>query len=192
MMPIIIDRVLNLLDWKRATTSPIAKEELQHLLPLLHDQDAQAIIDAYPVIPIDREFAILSIEDEPLQRENIIDFIEMKYSGTAVGTFSEGLELLQNETFDVVLLDINLPDFYGNHAVSLIKTFSPTTDIIMVTAYRSYELIQEAIRNGAADYIVKPFCFDRVQLAIAHIMQRRALRALIQDRISQPTAGDLS
>jgi len=84
----------------------------------------------------------------------------------------DGLDLIKNNSFDIVISDIRMPRIDGIDILSYTKKFDPDISVILMTGYASIETAQKAIRFGASDYITKPF-----QLKEIPIIVERALRA---------------
>jgi len=81
-------------------------------------------------------------------------------AGYTVATSNSGthaLELLQHHTFDLIVSDIMMPDVDGLELLKRAKTYAPDIKVILITAYRSTETVIAALRQGAYDYITKPF-----------------------------------
>ncbi len=85
----------------------------------------------------------------------------------------EGLDLIGNTDFDVILTDLNLPDINGIELVSQAKQISPHTEIIVVTGNDSAEKAIEATRVGAFGYIVKPVDFGELMVDIRNAVERK-------------------
>ena len=103
----------------------------------------------------------LIIEDELLERRALEKLFKMcfpskfEYVASAMNG-NTGLKMLENSDFDLVILDINLPDLEGTEILSLINKNYPETKVIMATAYSDYEHIRKSMRNNAFDYLLKP------------------------------------
>ncbi len=78
--------------------------------------------------------------------------------------------------FDVVVTDIRMPGADGFQVLRAVKRTSPTTEVVMMTAYASVAKAVEAIREGAYDYLQKPFDPDEVSLVVARALERKRLR----------------
>lgn len=103
--------------------------------------------------------SILIVDDEPLNREVFSHTLKKSgYLTQSVGSGSHALELLKLEKFDLVLLDINMPEINGIQVLEGIKSSKTTRDIpvMMVTAENDNDTVLNCIRLGAADYIKKP------------------------------------
>jgi two-component system, NtrC family, response regulator HydG len=82
---------------------------------------------------------------------------------------------LQQETFDVVLTDLRMPDVDGMEVLRAARQAAPETQVIVMTAYGTIESAVEAIRRGAYDFLAKPFKEDEVLLRVAKALEKRRL-----------------
>ena len=89
-------------------------------------------------------------------------------------TGPEGLEILKNESIDLVLLDINMPDMDGITVLKTIRSDSTLSHIavIMATADEDLNTALECMRKGACGYVTKPLNMDQVKQQIAHCLGR--------------------
>jgi signal transduction histidine kinase/CheY-like chemotaxis protein len=105
-----------------------------------------------------KTYQILLLEDSFLDAELIrsnLDDMDLKYQLTQVQTRADFLNLLQTETFDLILSDYSLPDFDGITALQIAQQICPETPFIFVSATLGEELAIEALKNGATDYVLK-------------------------------------
>ncbi len=135
---------------------------------------------------------VLVVEDEPIMRVTLAhDLGEEGYEVTLAEDWEEGLKLIQENPYDIAILDIRLPKVSGLELLKTIRDKSPGTPVIMITAYGSVETAVEAMKAGAYDYITKPFSMDELLLLLLrtreHLdLQREArdLRQRLEDRYS--------
>lgn len=119
---------------------------------------------------------ILIVDDEPGMRR-ILDVNLRRDSHVVVeaaGT-AEALRLLGREEFDVVLTDQKMPDGTGLDILRAVQEDDPTTSVIFLTAVGTLELAVESMRQGAFDFLTKPFVPDVVRAAIRRAQERTAL-----------------
>ena len=119
---------------------------------------------------------ILVIDDEVGIREGCRRVLEQ--AGFIVDTaasFKVGLEKIQSAGFDMVLLDIMMPDGRGIDLLRPIHEKDPDTVCVIITGYASVELAVEAIKQGAYDFISKPFTADLLQLTVTQGLEKRRL-----------------
>jgi putative two-component system response regulator len=88
---------------------------------------------------------------------------------------SDALEILRKNQSAVIICDINMPILDGNELIKIVRSDYPETDIIAITALPSVQTALETIKNGAADYIVKPINFDFLVNLINKILEKRIL-----------------
>ncbi|WP_034763434.1 sigma-54-dependent transcriptional regulator [Chrysiogenes arsenatis] len=89
----------------------------------------------------------------------------------------EALAILETDIFDVVLSDFYMPEATGSDILQQVRSVQPQADVIIMTAFATIEHAVDAMRNGAYDYIVKPFENDTVIHAIRRVIEKRVLRA---------------
>jgi two-component system response regulator PilR (NtrC family) len=120
---------------------------------------------------------ILVADDEQSMRE-FLD-IMLKKEGYKVSLASNGEEvvkLIEKDIFDLVLMDIRMPRLDGISALKKIKATSPETIVIMITAYASADTAIKAMKEGAYDYITKPFKVDEIKLIIKNALEKKNLQ----------------
>ncbi len=120
---------------------------------------------------------ILVVDDEQSMRE----FLEimLKKEGYRISLASNGeevIKLLEKDIFDLVLLDIRMPKMDGIAVLKRIKGLSPETVVIMITAYASADTAIKAMKEGAYDYITKPFKIEEIKLIIRNALEKRNLQ----------------
>ena len=121
--------------------------------------------------------AVLVIDDELEIRESLTQLLELEgYQADAAATGEEGLKRLDDGLFDVVLLDINLPDRNGLDLLQQIKRESPEVGVIMITAYASTQTAFQASKQGADSYITKPWDNDKLLLEIRNTVDKSRLQ----------------
>ena len=114
---------------------------------------------------------ILAIDDE----QNIRRLIESEFTleGYEVQTArdgQEGLKLLEEQAFDIVLLDIKLPRMNGIEVLRRVKKKYPSTEVLMITGYGDIKTAVESMKLGASDYITKPFKLDELLALVKRAM----------------------
>src|SRR5580765_5396763 len=134
---------------------------------------------------------VLVVDDERSMRELLA--IMLKQAGHEV-TVAEGgeqaIEVIKSEPFDLVITDLRMRKVDGIAVLRATKEHSPSTVVLVVTAFASTETAVEAMKLGAYDYVTKPFKLDEIRLTIAKALERKRLqdenqalrRQLRQDR----------
>jgi len=119
---------------------------------------------------------ILVVEDEELIRTMITLNLERAgYEVHSCETADKMLILMENNSFDLVLLDIMLPGMSGEQALRVIRDRDIQTPVIMVTAKNSIETKVNSLECGADDYISKPFDIKELQARIKAIIRRNLI-----------------
>jgi two-component system response regulator PilR (NtrC family) len=119
---------------------------------------------------------ILVVDDEQSLREVLS--IMLKRAGYAVTSAIDGedaVELLQKEIYDLVITDLRMPKVDGLEVLRAVKSASPETVVLIITAFASADSAVEAMKQGAYDYLTKPFQVDEVQLIIRNALEKRRL-----------------
>jgi two-component system NtrC family sensor kinase len=106
-------------------------------------------MDTPHILLVDDEVDIRHLCSILLQKEG--------YQVTTADCGAKALSLLDQQPFDLVVSDLMMPDMSGLEVLAQVKTLVPTPEFILITAYGSLESAVEALRKGAADYVIKPF-----------------------------------
>jgi len=135
-----------------------------------------------------RKYKILVVDDEHLIRWSLEQNLKKQgYEVLACGSGEEALRLLQEESPDLILLDIQLPGINGVEVLERAREIDEDVIIIMVTALGVLETAVKAMRLGAYDYINKPFNLDELALVIKKALETQELkREVAQLRTTQP------
>lgn len=119
---------------------------------------------------------ILVIDDENGIREGCARALEPQgFEVAKAGTLREGLARFKSGNFELVLLDIMLPDGRGITILEPIHAQDPDAVCIIITGYATVELAVEAIKYGAYDFIAKPFTSDQLLLTVNQGLEKRRL-----------------
>ncbi|MBN1977495.1 MAG: response regulator [Anaerolineae bacterium] len=120
---------------------------------------------------------ILIIDDDPKMRELLNECLApLGYDVTPATSGRQALELIEKEQFNVVLLDLMLPDIEGMKVFRELREQRPETEVIVLTGYASLESAIEALRIGAYDYVTKPFDASVVQSATRRAVEKHRFR----------------
>jgi DNA-binding NtrC family response regulator len=121
--------------------------------------------------------SILVVDDEAEIREGLELLLSSEgYAVSTAETAAAGLARLEERPFDVLLLDVSLPDRNGLDLLTEIRGHDPSLPIILITAYGSIEMARRAFKSGAQDYIPKPWSNDEVLAQVALAVESRRLR----------------
>ena len=113
------------------------------------------------------EKTILVVDDEPIVRESIRDWLkEAGYNVMTAETGEEAIKLLDKHDISILVIDVRLPGRTGISVLKDVKSKKPQIKSIVITAYPSEELSEEAKKQGAVDYLVKPINPDDLEILI--------------------------
>lgn len=119
---------------------------------------------------------ILVIDDEVDIRESLETLLELEgYTIEMAANATEGLLKLEKGLYDVVLLDLMMPDRSGMEVLTDVRQRDSATPIIMLTAYGSAELAVKALKNGANDYFSKPWDNEKLLVEIGNLIAKGRL-----------------
>jgi DNA-binding NtrC family response regulator len=120
---------------------------------------------------------ILVIDDEVEIREGLDALLSSEdFSVTLADTGQAGLDRLSRDAFDLLLLDVSLPDRNGIELLREIRGRDPHLPIILITAYGSIDMARAAFKSGAQDYITKPWSNDELLTQVSLAIEGRRLR----------------
>jgi DNA-binding NtrC family response regulator len=121
--------------------------------------------------------SILIIDDEQEIRESLDQLLELEgYKAACASTGEEGLKKLEDGVFDLVLLDINLPDRSGLDVLKSIKRDNGDVGVVMITAHDSSQVAFQASKEGAESYVTKPWDNDKLLLEIRNALDKSRLQ----------------
>jgi DNA-binding NtrC family response regulator len=115
--------------------------------------------------------SVLVVDDEPGIRTALrANFLRNGWRVETASCVREAIRSVENRDFDLVVTDIRMPDGSGIEVMRAARSASPTTGVILLTAYGSVPDAVSAMRDGALDYLTKPIPFDRLQATAAQVM----------------------
>jgi len=116
---------------------------------------------------------VLVVDDEVVVRSGISRVLERQGMEVHLAAGGEqALEIMAEQPFGVVLLDVKMPGMDGIEVLRHIRSDYPGTPVIMITGYPSIETAIEALKQGAVDYLVKPFRVDELEKLLLKAMER--------------------
>jgi two-component system NtrC family response regulator len=120
---------------------------------------------------------ILVIDDERMICEGCrLVLEEQGFAVTHRGTGQDGLNKLQGEDFDLLLLDLKLPDMDGMQILSTVRQSHAWMPIIIMTGYATVQNAVAAMKQGAFDYLAKPFADDQLILTVSKAIENKRLK----------------
>ena len=124
-----------------------------------------------------RSLTLLVVEDHPVIARQIVRFLDgLRWQADHAATGALAIELATRETYDVVLLDLNLPDIDGLEVCRAIKAGAPrNVPVLMLTARDAFEDKARGFHGGADDYVTKPFDLRELALRCEALARRGQL-----------------
>ena len=125
-------------------------------------------------------YKVLIVEDDPMVAMINEQYVKRNKNFQLVGKCKDGaaaLEFLEQNSVDLIVLDVYMPHMDGLETLRTIRNRQIPVDAIMVTAANDRSSVEEALHLGIVDYLVKPFTFDRFQMALEkYISQTNAFK----------------
>ena len=121
---------------------------------------------------------ILLAEDDEIMRVTLCD--RLTQNGWQVDEAKDGREALEKihlNHYHLIISDIRMPHISGIQLLDEVKQFAPDTDIVFMTAYGSVEDAIACLKNGASDYLLKPFDMDDLIIRIKRLLEMQAIKA---------------
>ncbi len=123
---------------------------------------------------LQEKILILVVDDHFGDRETLKVILEGKgYRVAAAGDGAEAIRMVKEGHYDIIFLDIRLPDMNGVETFEQVKSIDPRAVVIMMTGYTEAELVERAISSGAYTCIHKPFNMERVITLVAAIAEAK-------------------
>ncbi|HDI46038.1 MAG TPA: sigma-54-dependent Fis family transcriptional regulator [Candidatus Omnitrophica bacterium] len=123
-----------------------------------------------------QELKILVVDDDPGLLETLTDALELEgYGVTTARAGEEALQILDEEEVDLVITDIKMPGLSGMELLKVIKEKNQSLPVIVMTGFASLETAIEAIKQGAYDYITKPFEIEKFLHTVSKAVTQKKL-----------------
>ncbi len=134
---------------------------------------------------------ILVVDDETSMQEFLEILLHREgYDVAVCGSANEAILALESDDFDLVLSDIQMPGMTGLELLDHVKSTSPDTLLVLITAYGTTESAVEAMKHGAYDYLTKPCSVDEIRLVVEKALEKRDLSSenvRLRRRLSEQT-----
>jgi len=120
---------------------------------------------------------ILIVDDEPRMCESLRSLLSgHDYEIFTANSGTKAMEILSQEAFDLVLLDMVIPDMDGHQLMDYISNQYPDTFVIVITGYASLDSAVAALRKGAYDYLRKPFEYEELLKTVQNALDQKRLK----------------
>ena len=133
---------------------------------------------------------ILVVDDDPSMRMALSE--SLVSCGHTVETANDGMDALRKFKkggFEMVITDIRMPKMNGIDVLKSVKAASPETPVIVITAYGTVNTAVEAMKEGAVDFIMKPFSLDDLELVVKNVLDMRT-HPSVEEEASLHPGGD--
>jgi two-component system NtrC family response regulator len=143
-----------------------------------------------PLPKISVQARILVVDDDEGMCYTLTRMAEEEgHDARSAHTLKEGLEMIRSGAFDVVFLDVRLPDGSGIQAIPRVQTIANPPEIIIVTGYGDKDGAKTALKSGVWDYIEKPARIDALRLSLKRALQYRRQNISLRDPLSIERGG---
>ena len=136
---------------------------------------------------------VLIVDDEEIVRETLMNFMDvLGYQSVAVATGEEAVVEMRKTAYDLVLTDLFLPGMDGIDVVREIKAINANAVVVVMTAHGSIQAAIDSIREGAYDFISKPFDIETIRLRMSNALEYRNLYDQTQEYKKRATIDGLT
>jgi len=116
---------------------------------------------------------ILVVDDDDIIRDTLCELLSQDHACQTAATAEEALTRLESQLFDVVLTDVSMPGLSGLDLLNRVVQLYPGTPVIIVSGMSDEEQAQSLIRQGAFDYLLKPFRLEVVEDSVRRAIADR-------------------
>lgn len=121
-------------------------------------------------------YTLLIVDDEPTQLNTLSNYLKKQgFQVFRADNGNAGLNILRQNTIDIVLTDYRMPEMNGLEFIREIKQLNPEIDVIMMTAFGNIEDAVEVMKAGATDYLQKPIDLDYLDIIIKKVLDRKLI-----------------
>lgn len=118
---------------------------------------------------------ILVVDDEEGARDALQVILEDEFDVTTAASGAEALHLCQHTHFDLIFLDVSMPEIDGIETLKRLKALSERMDVVMISASDRAQMAVQSIKLGAYDYITKPFEADDILSSVKRVLEKQTL-----------------
>ncbi|MDD5772453.1 MAG: response regulator [bacterium] len=144
---------------------------------------------------------VLIVDDELGARESLRQVLKNTYNVALAINGKDALVKLYRDEYDLITLDLRMPEMDGITTLKAIKTYNPNVEVIVVTGFGTLDTAKEAIRYGAFDYISKPFDVEEVNRVVKKSIRRHRMNVelkglfkelgMAEGPVTQNTEGEI-
>ena len=128
------------------------------------------------ITDMEKDVNILVVDDEEIVRESLCSWLkEDGYQAEGVEDGFKALDIIKKKPWNVLFVDLKMPGMDGLEVMRRVKALQPEVPIIIITAYATVNTAVEAMKEGAYDYLVKPFNPEEISLIIRRLIEKQAL-----------------
>ena len=136
---------------------------------------------------------VLIVDDEERFRITLKKLLTANGLETnAVGSGMEAIEELQQQPYDVILLDVKMPGMSGIEALAKLKRINPEVEVIILTGHASVDVAVEIMKLGGYEYLLKPCPMDELLAKIESAFERKTARSERVRKVGATPAGEAS
>jgi len=126
-------------------------------------------------------YKLLIVDDDRLLQNSLNNILSENYDVLIAGSGEAALQILKKQEVDLILLDIRLPGIDGVETLRRIKSDGNDTGVIMMTAYEDFKTVITSMKNGAADYLVKPLDIEELEIIIEKALENIRLKRELEE-----------
>jgi len=125
---------------------------------------------------------ILIVDDDELIRKFLLDFfVDLKFEVVTAENGTDALQKFVPQNFDIVISDLMMPDMTGIELLKELIARDEKVLFFLITGYPTLETAVEAIKNGAYDYIVKPFNLEDLRIKVERAIMTKQLKSSLKN-----------
>lgn len=143
-------------------------------------------------------YTVLIVEDEYVVRQGLVSLVDFAQFGMSIlGQAEDGRaawEIIQKQSPDLLLADINMPHMNGIQLAQLVRTQFPDTHIVFLTGYDDFDYALSAVKLSADDYLLKPFSKKDIEEMLAKVkvkLDKERKERQVQDLVTSDSQGQL-
>src|ERR1035438_10272154 len=130
--------------------------------------------------------SVLIVDDEKHTREGLQQALAEDYDVTVAASSDEAFNLMESQSFDVVITDLRMPGKSGLKVIDQALAQPNRPAVLMMTAYGTIETAVEAMRRGAVDFLTKPVNIERLEVLIRRALKAKTLEVEVKQLHERP------